>query len=710
MRHYSVMSWACSTIVFTLTSALAPQGHAQLSHPQPAGTLQLNPAGKRLELSPDGSTLAVIDQDEIQFWDVNTSTRVGKTLEYSNIINYAFTPDGSRFATTRNAGKEISLWDTHSAGQYLRLAGKEQDYIEVFDISPSGKTILFGTRRNIVAADCVTADFIHTINDSGGRGGIAGIRYFPDESRFLTVGKDKRLRVWDAASYLLIRESEQLIESKLIGARNGVGVSPDGLLIATMSGVGGGILHVWNSETLEVVCKGHVDAGNASRINFLNNKRVNISDESVRVYDVSADEPRQLDLFGGAEHGKTGNVSPKGDVVVYGKDGYGKDGRWGTAIELINPAERLVAILPDGYGAIRFSADSGTIVYPRAKEGVHVYKLPTLLTALDVVDERKRKAAAMAAAEKAATDKAKQMKAAGAAADAQKEQEIKIAVAANQQPKWKEAEDLRKQLMSFGEPTNQNVRAFVEWGAPENAQRARNGDRFDREDAAANAADHRKKLSERLFSVQTQATWDTRETPMDRPNTVRLRVPLFFKCYVSADQNRIGVGSYDANAPWYMTVEGKLARAPGGGEELPQLRARDAVVYFPERHEKCELLVTVDGDREFLKRAAREAKTHAVNLCFTNLRIEPISSDGYFLMNVLESRSFDSAGLMRLFNTGINGKDGVPNYFMVKEYSGVAAGAEPPAVPVADLIMCEVIGSDPSKRNVLFTWGDPDAQ
>ena len=703
MRCYCTISLAHFVIALTLALTCVRQSYAQLTDPKPVGTLKFEIRGKPLVLSPNGATLAVVNGDVIEFWDVATFARVGKTLEYSQLTDGQFSPDGSGFATTRNWGKEVSLWDTRSVGKCLQFAGEPKGEIKAFEIAPSGKTMLYSTGCKIIAAACATANTIHTITDSADRGCARCIRYFPDQKRFLTAGKDNRLRVWDANSYALISESEQQTDGEVRG-RKEVSISPDGRLIATLSGVSQTKLHVWESETLRVLCSGFVDTNNSTYFNFIDDKRLSISDSAVVIYDVSEDEPRKLEVFGGAEHGHGGSVSATGDMVTHWVNG----GR-ARALEALKPNQRIIATLPNTNKTILFSTDGKTMCVPRDDDnGLDVYSLPKLLKDVEVVEAEKRKAAAVAVAEKAATEKARQMKEAVAAAQAQKEQEIKIAVAANQQPAWQEAEDLCKQLASFGEPTNQNVRSFVEWGTPENAKRARNGDRFDREDAAAGAADHRKKLSERLFSVQTQATWDTRETPMDRPNAVRLRVPLFFKCYVSADQNRIGVGSYDASDPWYMTVEGKLARAPGGGKELPQLRARDAVVYFPERHEQCELLVTVDGDREFLKRVAREAKTHAVNLCFANLRMEPVSSDGYFLMNLLESRGFDSAGLMRLFNTGLNGKDGVPNYFVVKEYSGV--DAERPAVPVAELKMCEVIGADPSKRDVLFSWGDPDTK
>jgi WD40 repeat protein len=693
-----------------LACVFVSQASSQIINPKPLIGSPYPDFIDDLTLSPSGNILAVRRGNVTRFLDVATLKEVGKTLEVEYQKTGAFTSNGAKYATTQDGCKEVSLWETHSKGKCLRCGSSsspEEPLGDAFATSPSGKTMLYGTTfrgspSRLVQADCATGRVIHDVADATSSSAFA---YFPDEKSFVTVGKQGEVSLWSARDCSVKKQSTEKTEGEV--RRNAICVSPDGTRIATLSAANLAKLHVWDATTLEVVCNGYVRS-DFSRMGFadgnliIHSPAANGTSGYVGVYDVSQDEPREIKLSADDELTR-GCMSRNGEVVAYSVD---RDEA--IVIEAQKPKRRLVAriALSLSLGQILLSADGKTIVFHgdngAGEKGILVWNLPELIKELDRFEAKQREEAALAAIENAKIQKQLEQIQAAEATEERKQQQIQQAIRANQRITWGDVVDLQSQLIPFGEVTNENLRRFVEYGTPENAERTEKGDRFDREEAVAAAAGHRRKLSNQLFSLQARAIWDQRETEQDEPNVVRLRVPLFFKCDITIHDAEIGVACYESDepSPYALTKDGKLQRYPRGQAGLQHLLEQNAVVYLPELHHKCDLLMTVsETDRELLKGIAREAESHAVNLCFGSLRMEEVSSDGFFKLDRLEVVGFRSNEVIShsgIFEAG----DGAPNYFQTKDYSGERA----PSFPVADLKRCEIIRANPAKREVLFTW------
>lgn len=62
----------------------------------------------RVALSPDGKTLAMISDDTMRLWNINSGHEIASALD--NVSWMAFSPDGHTLATTPATGKSVRLW------------------------------------------------------------------------------------------------------------------------------------------------------------------------------------------------------------------------------------------------------------------------------------------------------------------------------------------------------------------------------------------------------------------------------------------------------------------------------------------------------------------------------------------------------------------------------------------------------------------------
>jgi hypothetical protein len=274
--------------------------------------------------------------------------------------------------------------------------------------------------------------------------------------------------------------------------------------------------------------------------------------------------------------------------------------------------------------------------------------------------------------------------------------------AGNQRPSWGDAEDLFIALKPFGGMSTATLSDFIQWGTADLALKAKKRDQEERDKASAAAAPHRDKLRQRLFNIQVTPFLDQRETQVDLADTFRLRVPA---CLLisTPPESGIGVAAYNSNQPWYMTGDNRLEQLLGGAALIAKARERKWILYFPQVHDRCELLFALRGDREALRPSFKDASSHIVNLCVRNLEMVPVFTNGYFQLDALEMNRFDSAALSRSFTAGNNGKEGIPNYFVSREY-GVERGEDLPTVPTAELQRCEIVRASANEREVIYRW------
>jgi WD40 repeat protein/tetratricopeptide (TPR) repeat protein len=150
----------------------------------------------------------------------------------------AFSPDGSRLATTSEDGT-IGLWDVTSGRRLLTLPGQPMTYAVAY--SPDGTYLATACDDRMariwrIAADEESPALIHHPER------VFGVALSGD-GRLATAGADGRVRIWDAAS------GEQLLEIDHGATVWDVAFSPDGLLLASAGE--GRAAKVWDAASGE---------------------------------------------------------------------------------------------------------------------------------------------------------------------------------------------------------------------------------------------------------------------------------------------------------------------------------------------------------------------------------------------------------------------------------------------------------------------------
>lgn len=203
---------------------------------------------------PDGSCLATASNDRTaKLWDLATGRELFTIEAYvdlplnpipeNNILDVAFTPDGSRLVTV-GLDETPDVWDTTTGEHLLSLEGHFWWWNVVSTaVSPDGSRIAtYGSEGQMFIWDSQTGEQLLT-QWSTEYGGL-DIAFSPDGRRVASADNDGAMRVWD----LEAPEGERLLLT-LSGHGSfvqSVAFSPDGNLIASASA---NLIRVWDAET-----------------------------------------------------------------------------------------------------------------------------------------------------------------------------------------------------------------------------------------------------------------------------------------------------------------------------------------------------------------------------------------------------------------------------------------------------------------------------
>ncbi|HUP20432.1 MAG TPA: WD40 repeat domain-containing protein, partial [Gemmatimonadota bacterium] len=203
----------------------------------------------KLALSPDGTRLAIgAAGGQAEVWDLASRTKI-RDLGASpggRFAAVAYSPAGDRLAVAPGNGTVV-LWDTASWREAATLKGAGA--VRSIHFSPDGGRVLTMNRGRSARVWEVAPPhgFVEIASDST-RGSSSihhGEAVFSADGERVIVGDAYgSVKVIDAADGGLIREWSL---PELDGGVTAVAASPDGRFIATGSGYGSGVVHVWDA-------------------------------------------------------------------------------------------------------------------------------------------------------------------------------------------------------------------------------------------------------------------------------------------------------------------------------------------------------------------------------------------------------------------------------------------------------------------------------
>jgi len=197
--------------------------------------------------SPDDSLVFVGGDHGAALFDRNRGFRARALLPQTQILDGAFSPDGTLVAGA--GGKDdraAHVWDVRTGEQVLTLP--HQGAVNSVAFSPDGQVIATGSadgtaRLWSVAGGLLLETFHH---ESGARGNaVQHVEFSPDGTRLLTVGGNRFVRVFDVLRHT------QLFVLDNVALVNTARFSHNGNLIATAGATEA--VRLWNAKTGELV-------------------------------------------------------------------------------------------------------------------------------------------------------------------------------------------------------------------------------------------------------------------------------------------------------------------------------------------------------------------------------------------------------------------------------------------------------------------------
>jgi WD40 repeat protein/serine/threonine protein kinase/DNA-binding XRE family transcriptional regulator len=198
--------------------------------------------------SPDGSKFATTGKDgTLRIWDAKTHTELLKisahlALDAGTVLGVrelAWSPDGSRIATA-GLDKKANVWDVATGNEIVRFTGHGDEVLSV-TWSADGLSVASASKDATVKVwDAKTGKEKFTLSNHTGP--VKRVAWSQDGKRIATASEDGTARLWDAET-----GEEQIVLSGHTNWVWSVAWSPDGKRLATASE--DGTVRIWYSAT-----------------------------------------------------------------------------------------------------------------------------------------------------------------------------------------------------------------------------------------------------------------------------------------------------------------------------------------------------------------------------------------------------------------------------------------------------------------------------
>ncbi len=242
--------------------------------------------------SPDGKLFAAGGYGApIKVWDMSSPGKEEIVVTAHNgkrVGGVIFSPDGTRVLTESFADGKIRMWDP-ATGQKLQEI-IDPDICCSMAFNPSGTQLIIGSKKGVAQIRDPKNGKLEILL-SGHTNSIVTVAFNPDGTKIATESYDGTVKIWDA------KNGKQLISINVRteGQVDRIAYSPDGKLLATTSAdknIGNGQVIVWEAATGKQLFSlgNEPDAPAPWGLSFNpdgNLLAVGYSDHVVRVWDIS---------------------------------------------------------------------------------------------------------------------------------------------------------------------------------------------------------------------------------------------------------------------------------------------------------------------------------------------------------------------------------------------------------------------------------------
>jgi WD40 repeat protein len=330
----------------------------------------------QVAFSPDGATLAVAADENLQLYEVASGEEMHKGAKRLGGANCAaFSPDGKTVAFGSNGRLKLAQVST---GRELRQFDGEQNYFYSLAFSADGKTLVGAGTRTVGVWDPATGK--ERLHFAGHPGTVNELFFSPDGKRLLTGGYGPMMRWWGVGDGKEVGEFSAAAALGYLGWNDQAVMSPDGKTLAVVgSNVAIHLLDPANGlerTKFTAHLPPRTSAQTAMHVAFAPDGKTVLSstmgvDHAVRLWDAATGKER-LKIDSGPANNSGVAVSP--------------DGKWLYYTTLQGPihvcdaatGKELRTIGKPGYGAGRLMpSPDGQLLAAVENDGVHVWEAAT---------------------------------------------------------------------------------------------------------------------------------------------------------------------------------------------------------------------------------------------------------------------------------------------------------------------------------------------
>lgn len=257
------------------------------------------------------------------------------------------------------------------------------------------------------------------------------------------------------------------------------------------------------------------------------------------------------------------------------------------------------------------------------------------------------------------------------------------AAKANRAPPGDAAADLNAAITASGG----DAADYFWYGSKAIADKARAGDRFDKEDAEKEAAGHRKKLETQTLFFSMDYEWQEKAKATGDGIVISVKLPM--RCDFEADAV---VKARECQMQYWMLLDDGSIRLCRNEADILNNRAR---IYFPEDAKNTELLIYIEAPREVLKAIARKTSAFEVIAHLRHIQTTPRKTQGFYRADAVQLWG-DCSAVRRRGEAA--DPDGLPDYFTT------TLDAADGVIVKATLSKLEVVQTDSPERKVVFSW------